>query len=323
MSDYALEFRGVSKRYGRRPALRELDLGIRTGTVTGLVGSNGAGKTTSLSIAGGIIRPTRGTVSLFGEGPFDPHRHAGRVSLLPQDALLPHVARVFDLLFFYARLQGMTAAEAGTEVRDVLSWVHLLDRAQSSIRTLSHGMRRRVTIAQAFLGSPELIILDEPLSGLDPREVVNIRRLLRERAGRQTILVSSHNLHEIELMCDHVAFIENGATLRQDSIAAVTQRRQVLSFVIEGGAVPEAALRDLLPGADVSVGDQGRRVLCRFGEQRSVAEVNRTVLECLFGAGIGVLEVQRGAGLEKAYLENIGDATEGTRPLPPPFPPAA
>jgi ABC-type multidrug transport system ATPase subunit len=303
MTVNGLEFRQVVKRYRRQRALDGLDLVVPRGSVTGLVGSNGAGKTTSMAVAAGMVRAQSGRVDILGSGPFDPARHAGRVSLLPQDALLPPVATVRDLLFFYARLQGLSRRESQTQVDDVLGWVHLSDRSTSPIRTLSHGMRRRVTIAQAFLGNPELVLLDEPLSGLDPREVVNIRDMLRGRRGQQTLVVSSHNLHEIERICDRVVFIEAGRMVRQDSMTSVTQSRQSVLYEVEGGPIPLAALQREIPGVDFLTASESQRLVARFPEDLTLADVNRSVLSCLWNAGLHVLEVRRGAGLEQAYLE--------------------
>ena len=121
----ALEFKGVTKNYGSRRALDGLDLAVPRGAIFGLVGSNGAGKTTALAVSVGLLRRDAGTVSLLGEGAFDPERHAGRVTLLPQDSRLPLHARVEDLLWFYGRLQGLSEGTLRESIDEVLEWVHL------------------------------------------------------------------------------------------------------------------------------------------------------------------------------------------------------
>jgi ABC-2 type transport system ATP-binding protein len=300
----AWEYSGLVKRFGRRKALDGLDMAVPRGTVCGLVGSNGAGKTTTMSIIAGITHPTRGEVNVLGEGRFDPGRHAGRVSLLPQDSDLPRYARLMDLLVFYAELQGMPRRKCRDAVMQMLEWVNLSDRAGSSVRSLSHGMKRRVTIAQAFLGEPELILLDEPLSGLDPKERINIRNILRDKRGKQTVIVSSHNLHEIELICDHVAFIEHGRTIRQDSMTDVTGADRVLQYVVEPGDVPAEKIRGLLPGVTIEV-DEGC-ITCKYDEKLSPVRVNEVVLRALLDAGVGIIRVQQGSGLETAYMTQAG-----------------
>ena len=312
MSDMALKLTGVVKRFGRRTALDGLTLSVPTGSAFGLVGSNGAGKTTSMSVTMGVIPHDGGQVDLLGGGPFDVAVHAGRVSLMPQDAGLPLHARVGDLLAFYALLQGVPHTRVVERVDEVLDWVHLRDRAGAKVRTLSHGMRRRVVIAQAFLGSPDLALLDEPLSGLDPREVVSMRELLKRRRPGQTVIVSSHNLHEIERICDHVAFIEDGKVVKQDRMDALTGRSHSVHLHITPGAVPLDALRDALPDAAFELRADGRLLICRYPETRSgVEDVNRHILPVLLQANIGITEIRRGAELESAYLDHHA---------PPPLP---
>lgn len=308
MCGAALEMIAVEKRYGNRVALDGLDLHVATGVLFGLVGSNGAGKTTTMSITAGITRPSKGSINVLGGGAFDAARSAGRLSFIPQGALLPAYATAHDLLSFYAQLQGMSGAEARRNATEVLGWVHLSDRARSKIRALSHGMRRRIAIAQAFLGDPELVLLDEPMSGLDPREVANIRDMLTDRRGRQTIVISSHNLHEIERICDEVCFIEKGKRVRQDSLESITRQKHSLLYTLESGDVPIEALYSALPDAtfrQTGPDEPGAPVLlsCEYdGDKMAAPEINTAVLRCLLDAGNGVIEIRQGSGLETAYL---------------------
>lgn len=307
MAETALRMTGVVKRYGRRTALDGLDLAVPRGSAFGLVGSNGAGKTTCLSVAAGILGSDGGAIDLLGCGAFDAATHSGRVSLMPQDAELPLHARVIDLLVFYAQLQGLARGAIDVHIGEVLDWVHLRDRARSKVRTLSHGMRRRLVIAQAFLGSPELALLDEPLSGLDPKEVASMRELLLRRGGHRTVVISSHNLHEIERICDQVAFIEEGRLVYQGPVDAVTGRSHTVHYRIAPGDVPLARLEDALPDAHFDLLEQGRLLVCRYPESRAgTEEVNRRVLGVLIDAGIGIHEVRRGGELETAYLARRG-----------------
>lgn len=317
----ALEFQGVIKRYGRRTALNGLDLSVPAGSIFGLVGSNGAGKTTAMALAVGLLRPDGGTLDVLGQGAFHPGRHGGRVTLLPQDSRLPLHARVRELLTYYGRLQGLTGDRLARSVDDVLDWTHLRDRCDSPVRTLSHGMMRRVTIAQAFLGEPELILLDEPLSGLDPRERARIREMLRLRRGRQTLLISSHNLHELEALCDQVAFVELGRRIRQDSLDAMVRRRHSLTLVLEGPlTVPGPVLNDAIPGLQWSYDSARSELTVVFPDDWTPARVNGVLLPRLLEAGCGILEIRPGSGLEREYLNatapppNPADALTGHPP---------
>jgi ABC-2 type transport system ATP-binding protein len=303
--DAALNMSGVVKRFGRRTALDGLSLTVPAGSAFGLVGSNGAGKTTAMSVVAGIMQSNEGSIDLLDEGPFDARVHSGRVSLMPQDAELPLHARICDLMGFYARLQGIPGREIAERVEEVLRWVHLSDRARSKIRALSHGMRRRLVIAQAFLGSPELALLDEPLSGLDPKEVVSMRELLKRRPRRQTLIISSHNLHEIERICDHVAFIEEGRVVHQGLTDAVTGRSHAMHYRLVSDPLPLDALADALPDADFEWRQNDSTLVCNYPHTTHNAEqVNARVLRVLIDQGIGVSEVRRGDELEAAYLNH-------------------
>lgn len=304
MTAPALEAAGLVKTYGRRRALDGLNLEIPAGCIFGLVGANGAGKTTLMSVCVGLLRPNAGRLSLLGDGPFHPARHAGRVSLLPQDSRLPLHARVAELLRCYGRLQGVPADEIDPQVERLLAWVNLADRAHAPIRTLSHGMVRRVTIAQAFLGDPELVLLDEPLSGLDPREVVRIRDLLLQRRGRQTIVISSHALDEIERLCDQVAFIDHGRRIKQDTLRALTRRHTDITYRLAPAPapLPLERLQQALPAATWQPSPDGRALTVSAAGDIDLATVNATVLPILLAAGVGVEEIRRGSGLEHAYL---------------------
>lgn len=302
----AIEWCGVTKRYGRTRALDGLELAVPEGSICGLVGSNGAGKTTAMAIVAGMTRPDAGTTRLFGEGPFDAERHAGRLSLLPQDSELPREARPMELLTFYAALQGLDRASARSQATRMLEMVHLTDRARSPVKTLSHGMRKRIMIAQCFLGSPEVILLDEPLSGLDPREVARVRDFVRAERRRRTIVISSHNLHEIELLCDHVAFVEKGRTVRVDTLDAITGRQGVLVYALDREP-PVPQLQAAAPGVAFECAGEPPLMTCRFDAAAlTAADVNRLLLPVLLAAGIGVLEVRQGERLESEYLRQSG-----------------
>ena len=314
---FALRLDGVVKFYGRRKALDGLNLEVPAGSIFGLVGSNGAGKTTAMAGSVGLLRFSAGSVDLLGQGPFRPAAHAGRVSLLPQDSRLPLHARVGDLLHYYGRLQRVPEPRLRTAIDEVLEWVHLADRRASPVRTLSHGMARRLTIAQAFLGDPELVLLDEPRSGRDPREAVRIRDSLRDRKGRQTIVISSHNLRELEALCDRVAFVENGKLLRTDAMERMVRRHHRLAYAVSGAEdLPLADLKAALPNATFDVENEGKRLAVVFDDaQVRVEDVNAAVLPVLLRAGVGVLEVRRGSDLESEYL-----ALTAPPPVPIPDP---
>ncbi len=217
MAAAAVRFNDVWKRFGATQALGGLNMEVPAGAIFGLIGPNGAGKTTAFSIACGFLRPDRGLVSLLDVDGFDPMRLKGRMSAMPQDAALGRETKCLEHLEFFGQLQGMDARSARLQGERVLDEVGLSDRRNHKTKTLSHGMLRRLAVAQALLGRPELVMLDEPTSGLDPRHAHELRELLRRSRKGRTLVISSHNLVELESLCDHVAFIDRGRLLSVDA----------------------------------------------------------------------------------------------------------
>ncbi len=297
MSRFALRLAGVHKRYGKTVALDGLTLDVPRGAVMGLVGPNGAGKTTTFGIVSGAVRPDAGTVDVLGAGPFDPDRHAGRVTVLPQDCELSPHSSAQEILTYLARLQGVR--EPAKEALRVLEVVRLVDRARSRVRQLSHGMKRRLAVAQALLGDPELVLLDEPTGGLDPHLVVEMRDVLREQRGARTLVVSSHILSDLEATCDHVAFIEGGRVVRSGPTDELMGRARLVSVRL-GAPIALDALGAILDGRAPTIEGEWLTYALRDGEEP--AEAHAALVPALVGAGARVLEIRLGKSLEAAYL---------------------
>jgi len=299
VSRFALRLVGVRKRYGRTDALDGLTLDVPRGALLGLIGPNGAGKTTTFGIVSGSIKPDAGTVDVLGEGAFDPVKHAGRVTVLPQDCELNPYSSARQLLTFYARLQGMSRARAVKDAERVLDLVRLRDRQDARVGQLSHGMRRRLAVAQALLGDPALVMLDEPTGGLDPHLVVEMREVLREERGKRTIVVSSHILQDLEATCDHVAFMEAGRCVKSGGVDEVT-RRGGLVRVRLAAPIDLDSVRDLLEERMPRL--EGDVLVLELSSGEAPAEVNAMILPALIARGAKVLEVQLGQSLEAAYM---------------------
>lgn len=299
---FALEFHDVVKTYGKRLALNKLNLSVPAGSIFGLVGSNGAGKTTAMTVTCGLLSIKSGSINLLGDGTFNPSVHAGRITLLPQDSRLPLHSKVQELLLFYGELQGLTGNKLRASVEEVLEWGHLVDRRNSTVKSLSHGMMRRLTIAQAFLGKPDLVLLDEPLSGLDPREANRIRAILKDRRGMQTIVISSHNLNDIEELCDTAAFIENGRLVKQDTLANIIKSDTLVNYYLKTADINESSIKEKLPEFGVSL--EGNILTVKTATNNAdVSAINARVIPVLLEAGAGILEIRCGSRLEKEYLE--------------------
>lgn len=226
-----IDSKGLSKHYGRTKALENFDLQLESGDPIALVGPNGAGKTTFLSLICGFIHPSAGEVQVLGLKPGS-QELSGRLAALPQDARFDPALSVGRQLKLYAQLQGMSSDEANAEVVRVLEIVKLPEVIKEKSEALSHGMRKRVALAQALLGEPEVILLDEPTAGIDPPNVKIIRDLIQEQSENATFVISSHNLDELEKLCSTVVYMEKGQLVHKgpidaaDDVAYLTVRMQ-------------------------------------------------------------------------------------------------
>ena len=220
-----IEVRGLVKRYGEITAVDDVDLTINPGDVFGYLGPNGAGKTTSLRMMLGLIRPSAGSVRLFGRDP--------QISV----AALDGVAGFVEAPMFYPYLSGLDnlklcaaldGGEGTATIDEVLEIVELRDRAKDKVKGYSHGMRQRLGIASALLRSPRLLLLDEPATGLDPAGMRDMRMLIRDLGERGiTVLLSSHQMNEVEELCNRVAIIRNGRVAYEGSLAELRNKAGV------------------------------------------------------------------------------------------------
>jgi ABC-2 type transport system ATP-binding protein len=207
----AVVARGVSKRYGATLALDSLDLEIRSGEIFGLLGPNGSGKTTFIRLLSGYLLPTGGGLEICGCDAVGQSREARRlIGYVPEAAPVYGYMRVREFLAFMAQLRGMSGRAVAEAVDRVIAALALDAVADRPARTLSRGYRQRTAIAQALVHDPPLLILDEPANGLDPRQIIEVRALIRGLAGRHTVLMSSHVLGEVARTADRVGVLLDG-----------------------------------------------------------------------------------------------------------------
>ncbi|MEM7678189.1 MAG: ABC transporter ATP-binding protein, partial [Myxococcota bacterium] len=190
----AIELNRVTKRFGRVEAVKNLTLSVPEGSLFGLIGPNGAGKTTTFGLLSGFLQPTEGQVFVRGQQLRPGRPPVGQVLALPQDAGLPGRQRVAGCLVHLGRLGGLSAADARVSAARALERVGLADLAERRVNQLSHGQRRRVGIASTLVGRDEVIVLDEPTAGLDPRTALELRSLIKELHADRTVVLSSHDL---------------------------------------------------------------------------------------------------------------------------------
>ncbi|KGJ88713.1 ABC transporter ATP-binding protein [Thalassotalea sp. ND16A] len=209
----------LNKFFGSNHALCDVDFEIERGGPVALVGPNGAGKTTLFSILCGYLKPSSGSVTVFGEQPAS-HKNLSRLSALPQDAQLDPRFAIAQQLSFYAQLQGFSKREAHIEAERTLELVGLSEVLTEKPGSLSHGMRKRVTIAQALIGAPEIVMLDEATAGLDPKHAREVRELVATLSSDITFILSSHDLSELERLCDQVLYLDLGHLQQHQSLNA-------------------------------------------------------------------------------------------------------
>ncbi len=201
----------MSKRYGSTVALASLDLEIKRGEVFGLLGPNGSGKTTFIRLLAGYLLPTSGRLEICGCDAVEQSLQARRmIGYVPEAAPVYGYMRVREFLTFMARLRGMTGRAVADAVDRVITALALQAVADRPTRTLSRGFRQRTAIAQALVHDPEFLILDEPANGLDPRQIIEVRDLIRGLGGRHTVLMSSHVLGEVAKTADRVGVLLDG-----------------------------------------------------------------------------------------------------------------
>ena len=244
-----LSARGLTKRFGPLAAVDDVDLSTGAGIV-GLLGPNGAGKTTLLRILATVLAPDAGTTSLLGLDPARPHERLEirrRLGYLPQSPRLYGGFTPFEMVDYVAVLKEQTDRSwRRREARAALEAVGLADRMHARIRTLSGGMQQRVALACALIGAPDLLVLDEPATGLDPEQRIALRSALAETASRGTVLLSTHNTAEVAALCQHVLVMDRGRICWSGSPAQLAGAAE--GRVWESTADEPTALRSWLTG---------------------------------------------------------------------------
>ena len=214
-----IEVKHLTKIYGDHTAVDDLSFTIEPGHIYGLLGPNGAGKSTTMNIVTGCLAATSGTVSICGHDIYEEPIAAKRcIGYLPEIPPLYTDMTPFEFLSFVAEAKGVGYEEASRQVREVMELTQIEDMKNRLIKNLSKGYRQRVGIAQAMLGNPDIIILDEPTVGLDPKQIIEIRELIRMLGQSKTVILSSHILAEISAVCDRVLIISQGKLVADDTI---------------------------------------------------------------------------------------------------------
>ena len=220
-----IKVEGLTKRYARTVAVDNISFEVEKGQIVGFLGPNGAGKTTTMRVLTCFLPPTAGSASVAGYDVLEhPIEVKKRIGYLPESPPLYPEMEVIEYLEFTGKLKGIPAADLKKRVDEVLGRCAIGDVRDKLIGKLSKGYRQRVGLAQAIMHNPDVLILDEPTSGLDPKQIIEIRELLKSLAGDHTIILSTHILSEVEHSCERVIIISQGKLVAIDSVANLTNR---------------------------------------------------------------------------------------------------
>jgi ABC-2 type transport system ATP-binding protein len=309
MSDLAIDIRGVTKRYAEHVAVRELSLQVPRGSVYGLLGPNGAGKTSTIRMILDIMAPDEGSITLFGKK----HTDAGvldRVGYLPEERGLYKKMKVREVLRFLAELKGLSAAEADTRIGTWMERMSLKSAAkdwgESKVDELSRGMQQKVQFIGTLLHDPDLVILDEPFSGLDPINAQALKDTVVELKARgKTVIFSTHIMENAEKLCDAVCIISAGQKVLDGAVSDVKAAHAGRSIVVAFDGAPspavDAVLRD--PTLIAKMDDQNRFIELELAPGAS----SGALLQRLVDAGASLQRFERvQPSLHRIFLEQVG-----------------
>ena len=307
-----IEVDGLTKHYGHHAAVEGVSFTAARGEILGFLGPNGAGKTTTMRMLTCFLPPTAGTARIAG---YDIHDNSlevrRRLGYLPENVPLYRDLSVTTYLDFVGRLKGMSARDRSKRTSRVMEECGVGDVRDKAIGTLSRGYRQRVGLAQALLNDPEVLILDEPTVGLDPRQIVEIRDLIRGLAGERTIVLSTHILPEVSLICQRVIIINQGVLITDDTpqnLGRHLRRALVLDIDVRGpGDAVAAMIEDVVGVHAVETSAATIEGVAHFRvEAAAQADPREAIAAALVGAGYGLVEMSaRDLSLEDIFVHLV------------------
>jgi ABC-2 type transport system ATP-binding protein len=307
--EIVIEVQGLTKRYGRTVAVSDLHFSVKKGEILGFLGPNGAGKTTTMRVLTCFMPPTSGKVTVAGYDVMkEPLEVKKRVGYLPETPPLYTDMRVEEMLVFAGRIKGVPSSELAHRVAAVSQKTSIADVSHKIVGHLSKGYRQRVGLAAALIHNPEVLVLDEPTAGLDPKQIIETRRLIKSLAGEHTIILSTHILPEAAHTCDRVMIINQGKLVAEDTPENLTARLQgfeTMHLLVQG---PERDVRERLskiPGVSAVAPSPASNGRVEFDVQTAKGQDVRSVLaKTVVESGWGLLELRPvGLSLEEIFLK--------------------
>ena len=305
-----IDVRNLTKKYGDHFAVQDISFSLEKGKIYGLLGPNGAGKSTTMNIMTGYIAATSGEVIIEGHDIFKEAEEAKKhIGYLPEIPPLYMDMTVWEYLFTVADLKGVPRSERKSMITDAMEKVMITNMKDRLIKNLSKGYKQRVGIAQTLIGNPDIIILDEPTVGLDPKQIIEIRTLIKQLGEDHTVLISSHILSEIGAVCDHVVIINKGHLVVSDStenLEKLFKGQDILCLSAQGELEKiQNILREFpaLSIADMKEAEEAETYRFQLKVQDQ-ADYRKQLFFRFAEAGIPLLEISRaGMSLEDIFLE--------------------
>ncbi len=305
-----IDVQSLTKDYGSRRAISGISFKVERGEVLGFLGPNGAGKTTTMRIITGYMPPTSGTVTIAGYDIFRQSLEARkRVGYLPESVPLYTDMSVGDYLDFMAKIKGIPRARRREQIEKVMEQTHIEDRRRQLIGRLSKGFRQRVGLSQALLGEPDVLILDEPTVGLDPRQITDVRELIKGFGKDHAVILSTHILPEVRMVCSRVLIVDNGLEVANDTAENLMQQvrgTEALNVTVRG---PRSQVMDCLRGVpkvlsvSLVMGDHPEGVTSFTVAADPAADVREDIARAVVNGGFGLLHLQMaGVSLEDVFL---------------------
>ncbi len=304
-----IEVKNLVKKYGNHLAVDHLNFKIESGRIYGFLGPNGAGKSTTMNIMTGYLGATEGEVFINGHNILkEPEEAKKHIGYLPEQPPLYMDMTVREYLEFAAELKGIKKAKREDEITEVEKLVKIKDVEHRLIKNLSKGYRQRVGLAQAVLGFPEIIILDEPSVGLDPKQIIEIRELIRKLAKKHTVILSSHILAEVREVCDHILIISKGKLVASDTpenLERLLGEHNVVEIEAEASPSDIRLVLKNVPGIEkIDIKENGEETSTAFIYEKKGEDVRLSVFRAFASAGIPLLTLKAsGTTLEDVFME--------------------
>lgn len=317
MAQPAIQVKNLSKSYGLTPALRDVSFEVRRGEIVGFLGPNGAGKTTTMRILVGYLPPTSGTATVDGYDVLkDSLQVRRRIGYLPENISLYNDMTVESFLEFMATVRGVARKRIRERVRAVMAQTRLEHMARVLIGKLSRGYRQRVGLAQALVHDPPILILDEPTVGLDPRQIIETRQLIKSLAGDHTVILSSHILPEVSMTCQRVLVIHQGQIVAEDApenLAVRLRGSERIRVEVRGPADQVRRALEAIPGV-LAVVPEGRDGVASFAVDCAVGtDLREQIAEAVVRGGWGLRELRPvGMSLEEIFLKLTTEEPDGS-----------